>query len=39
MSYLKDPRVDAYLAELPDWQRELGGNFDNVEVSGKGGAQ
>ena len=22
MSYVKDPRVDAYLAPLPDWQRE-----------------
>ena len=24
MAYLKDPRVDAYLAQLPEWQRELG---------------
>jgi hypothetical protein len=23
MGYLKDPRVDAYLAGLPDWQREI----------------
>ena len=23
MAYTKDPRVDAYLAPLPDWQREL----------------
>ena len=23
MSSIKDPRVDAYLAPLPDWQREL----------------
>jgi len=22
--YVKDPRVDAYLDRLPDWQRELG---------------
>ena len=27
MSYAKDPRVDAYLAPLPDWQREL---FDRL---------
>ena len=24
MSYMKDPRVDAYLDALPDWQREIG---------------
>ena len=24
MAYLKDPRVDAYLDELPDWQRDIG---------------
>jgi hypothetical protein len=23
MTYEKDPRVDAYLASLPDWQREI----------------
>ena len=23
MSYVKDPRVDAYLAPLPAWQREI----------------
>ena len=23
MAYVKDPRVDAYIAELPDWQREI----------------
>jgi hypothetical protein len=23
MGYLEDPRVDAYLAGLPDWQREV----------------
>ena len=23
MPYVKDPRVDAYLAPLPDWQREI----------------
>ena len=23
MSYVKDPRVDAYLDALPDWQREI----------------
>jgi hypothetical protein len=23
MGYLEDPRVDAYLAGLPDWQREI----------------
>jgi hypothetical protein len=23
MSYVKDPRVDAYLDGLPDWQREI----------------
>jgi hypothetical protein len=23
MSYVKDPRVDAYLAPLPDWQRKI----------------
>ena len=23
MTYVKDPRVDAYLAPLPDWQREI----------------
>ena len=27
MSYTKDPRVDAYIAPLPDWQREL---FDRL---------
>jgi hypothetical protein len=27
MTYTKDPRVDAYLAPLPDWQREL---FDRL---------
>ena len=24
MPYVKDPRVDAYLDRLPDWQREIG---------------
>ena len=24
LAYLKDPRVDAYLDALPDWQREIG---------------
>ena len=24
MAYVKDPRVDAYLDELPDWQRDIG---------------
>ena len=24
MSYVKDPRVDAYLDRLPAWQREIG---------------
>ena len=24
MAYEKDPRVDAYLDELPDWQRDIG---------------
>jgi len=24
MSYIKDPRVDAYLDRLPAWQREIG---------------
>jgi hypothetical protein len=24
MPYVKDPRVDAYLDALPDWQREIG---------------
>jgi hypothetical protein len=23
MSYVKDPRVDAYLDDLPDWQRQI----------------
>ena len=23
MAYVKDPRIDAYLDRLPDWQREL----------------
>jgi len=23
MGYAKDPRVDPYLARLPDWQREI----------------
>ena len=23
MPYVKDPRVDAYLAPLPDWQRQI----------------
>jgi hypothetical protein len=27
LTYAKDPRVDAYLAPLPDWQREI---FDRV---------
>src|SRR5262245_41018911 len=27
MAYAKDPRVDAYLAPLPDWQRDL---FDRM---------
>ena len=24
MAYVKDPRVDAYLDALPDWQRDIG---------------
>jgi hypothetical protein len=24
MTYVKDPRVDAYLDRLPAWQREIG---------------
>ena len=24
MAYVKDPRADAYLDELPDWQRDIG---------------
>jgi hypothetical protein len=30
MSYTKDPRVDAYLEALPDWQRELFGKVRDL---------
>jgi hypothetical protein len=30
MSYTKDPRVDAYLEALPDWQRELLGRVRDL---------
>ena len=30
MSYVKDPRVDAYLDALPDWQREICGEVRDL---------
>ena len=30
MSYVKDPRVDAYLDPLPAWQREIFGNVRDL---------
>ena len=30
MTYLKDPRVDAYLDDLPAWQREIGGKIRDL---------
>lgn len=30
MPYVKDPRVDAYLDGLPDWQREIGGRVRDL---------
>ena len=30
MSYVKDPRVDAYLDRLPDWQREILGRVRDL---------
>ncbi len=30
MPYLKDPRVDAYLAPLPDWQSEILGRVRDL---------
>jgi hypothetical protein len=30
LNYAKDPRVDAYLAPLPDWQREIFGRVRHL---------
>jgi len=30
MSYVKDPRVDAYLDRLPDWQRDILGRVRDL---------
>jgi hypothetical protein len=30
MTYVKDPRIDAYLDPLPDWQREIFGRLRDL---------